>query len=224
MDEIITLPELIKIWSPINLDGNALNELGLGPISLIEILFLAQPYSDDQGIEFISKTTSKVSLDTIQAFFRSFIYEEGRQSFSIQLSINELYASVPLPKEDLDLLIEMATSPEFRILNEHGTSLGFSIPQYLTDWLDLKRWISNEEKSYQQFRLFEEIAEEYFKGTGLLLGKERLAQALILKEEIFTTYAWEKKYNFDKELFYYNQEIHYAAFCLPNFIKNILKT
>jgi len=29
---------------------------------------------------------------------------------------------------------------------------------------------------------------------------------------------------FDKELFYYNKEIHYAAFCLPNFIKNILKT
>uniref|UniRef100_UPI004048B275 hypothetical protein n=1 Tax=Algoriphagus sp. TaxID=1872435 RepID=UPI004048B275 len=158
-------------------------------------------FLDTKGIEFISKTTSKVSLDTIQAFFRSFIYEEGRQSFSIQLTINELYASVPLPKEDLDLLIEMATSPEFRILNEHGTSLGFSIPQYLTDWVDLKRWILNEEKSYQQFRLFEEIAEEYFKGTGLLLEKERLAQALILKEEIFTTYAWEEKYNLNEELF-----------------------
>uniref|UniRef100_UPI004047F7DE hypothetical protein n=1 Tax=Algoriphagus sp. TaxID=1872435 RepID=UPI004047F7DE len=158
-------------------------------------------FLDTKGIEFISKTTSKVSLDTIQAFFRSFIYEEGRQSFTIQLTINELYASVPLPKEDLDLLIEMATSPEFRILNEHGTSLGFSIPQYLTDWVDLKRWILNEEKSYQQFRLFEEIAEEYFKGTGLLLEKERLAQALILKEEIFTTYAWEEKYNLNEELF-----------------------
>ena len=29
--------------------------------------------------------------------------------------------------------------------------------------------------------------------------------------------------NFDEELFYYNKEIHYAAFCLPNFVKNILK-
>ncbi len=29
--------------------------------------------------------------------------------------------------------------------------------------------------------------------------------------------------NFYKELFYYNEEVHQAAFCLPNFIKNILK-
>lgn len=158
-------------------------------------------FLDTKGIEFISKTTSKVSLDTVQVFFRSFIYEEGRQSFSIQLTVNELYASVPLPKEDLDFLIEVATSPEFKILNEHGATLGFSIPQYLTDWGDLKRWISNEEKSYKQFKVFEEIAEEYFKGMGLLLGKERLAQALILKEEIFTTYAWGEKYNLNEELF-----------------------
>lgn len=158
-------------------------------------------FLDTKGTEFITKTTSKVSLDTVQAFFRSFIYEEGRQSFPIQLSVNELYASTQLPNEDFDLLIEVATAPEFRILNEHGTTLGFSIHQYLTDWVDLKGWVSNEEKSYKQFKLFEEIAEEYFKGTGLLLGKERSAQALILKEEIFTTYAWEVKYNLNEELF-----------------------
>jgi len=175
-------------------------------------------FLDTKGIEFISKTTSKVSLEEVQVFFRSFIYEEGKQSFSIQLTVNELYASIPLPKEDLDLLIEMATSPEFRILNEHGATLGFSIPQYLTDWVDLKRWVLNEEKSYQQFKLFEEIAEEYFKGTGLLLGKERLAQALILKEEIFTTYAWDEKYNLNEELF--------SSFLLlsQNYQEELLKT
>lgn len=33
----------------------------------------------------------------------------------------------------------------------------------------------------------------------------------------------ENQNNFDQNLFYYNQEIHQAAFCLPNFIKNMLK-
>ncbi len=45
-------------------------------------------------------------------------------------------------------------------------------------------------------------------------------------QEIFTKNNQLKneveKTIFDKELFYYNQEIHQAAFCLPNFIKKIL--
>jgi hypothetical protein len=44
------------------------------------------------------------------------------------------------------------------------------------------------------------LAADYFRGSGTLLSKEQIDQATTLKEEIFTIYNWEKKYNVDKEL------------------------
>lgn len=42
-------------------------------------------------------------------------------------------------------------------------------------------------------------------------------------QDYFTTMNPIFETDFDEELFYYNQEIQQAAFCLPNFIKNLLK-
>jgi WD40 repeat protein len=118
----------------------------------------------------------------------------------------------------LDKLLQLATSPTFQLLSKRESAYRLCVPEYVTEWQELKTWVSNEQKAFKQFKLFEEIALEYFKGTGLLLGKDRLDKALLLKEEIFTTYAWEEKYKLDKELF--------SSFLLlsQNYHEELLKT
>lgn len=158
-------------------------------------------FLDTKGTEFISSFGFEFSLDSIQTFFRSFIHVDGNVSHLVELSCEELSSYSKLSKEKLDMLLQVATSPTFQLLSERDGAYRLCIPEYFTEWKELKTWASNEQIAFKQFKLFEEIAQEYFKGTGLLLGKEQLDQAIILKEEIFTGYAWEEKYNVDKELF-----------------------
>jgi len=158
-------------------------------------------FLDNKGTEFLSSFGFEIPLESIQTFFRSFIQVDGTVAHLVELSYEELSSYSKLSKENLDKLLEVATSSNFQLLSKRDGAYRLSIPEYVTEWQELKNWVSNEQKAFKQFKIFEEIALEYFKGTGLLLGKDRLEQALILKEEIFTTYAWEKKYNVDEELF-----------------------
>jgi hypothetical protein len=158
-------------------------------------------FLENKGNEFESSFGFEISSDSIQAFFRSFIQVDGTVAHFVELSHEELSSYSKLPKEKLDTLLKAATSPNFQLLSEREGVYRLSVPEYFTEWKELMTWASNEQIAFKQFKVFEEIAQEYFKGTGFLLGKERLDQALLLKEEIFTMYAWEEKYKVDKETF-----------------------
>ncbi len=158
-------------------------------------------FLDTKGTEFVDSFGFEISLESIQTFFRSFIQVDGPVAHLVELNREELSVYSKLPKEKLDKLLQVATSPTFQLLSERDGAYRLSVPEYVTEWQELKTWVLNEQKAFKQFKLFEEIALEYFKGTGLLLGKDLLDKALLLKEEIFTTYAWEEKYKVDKELF-----------------------
>lgn len=175
-------------------------------------------FLDTKGTEFVDSFGFEISLESIQTFFRSFIQVDGPVAQLVELNREELSIYSKLSKEKLDKLLQVATSPTFQLLSERDGAYRLSVPEYVTEWQELKTWVSNEQKAFKQFKLFEEIALEYFKGTGLLLGKDRLDKALLLKEEIFSTYAWEEKYKVDKELF--------SSFLLlsQNYHEELLKT
>lgn len=183
-----------------------------------EELNLFDLFLDTKGTEFVSSFGFEITLESIETFFRSFIQVDGTVAHLVELSHEELSSYSKLPKEKLNKLIQAATSPTFQLLSERDGAYRLSVPEYVTEWQELKTWVSDEQKAFKQFKLFEEMALEYFKGTGLLLGKDRLDKALLLKEEIFTTYAWDKKYNVDKELF--------SSFLLlsQNYHEELLKT
>jgi hypothetical protein len=175
------------------------NELIKGGEQSFDQSALAQ-FLDNIGASFFSAASVQVSRENLQAFFRAFIYLHGTSASPIELTREEVQAFSQLPKEQLDFLLQLATSEQYQILSERGGSFRLFIPEFAMECKDLKSWVGNEEIAFKQYKVFQEIAQEYFKGTGFLLGKERLDQALILKEEIFTTYSWEVKYNIDKEL------------------------
>jgi hypothetical protein len=158
-------------------------------------------FLENKGNEFESSFGFEISLDSIQNFFKSFIQVDGKTSHLVELGHEELSSYSKLPKEKLDKLLQLATSPTFQLLSKREASYRLGVPEYVTEWKELKTWASDEQIAFKQFKVFEDLAQEYFNGTGFLLGKERLDQALLLKEEIFTTYAWEEKYKVDKELF-----------------------
>ncbi len=158
-------------------------------------------FLDNIGSQFLEVASIEVSIENLQVFFRAFFFVDGTSAIPIEISRTELESFSKLPKEELDFLLQLATSDPFQILSERGGAYRFIIPEYTTEWKKLANWIENEEISFKQFKLFEEIAVEFFSGKGLVLGKQRLDQALILKEEIFITYAWEEKYKIDKEQF-----------------------
>lgn len=162
---------------------------------------LLDQFLDNSGAEFLSEASAQVSIENVQAFFRAFIYVYSTSAIPIELSRTEIQSLSQLSNEQLDFLLQLATSDKYQILSERGGAYRLFIPEYAIEWKELKSWVGNEELAFKQFKVFEEIAQEYFSGKGLLLGKDRLEQALILKDEIFITYAWEKKYQVDKELF-----------------------
>jgi hypothetical protein len=157
-------------------------------------------FLDKIGSKFLSEASIEVSPENLQAFFRAFIYLHGTSAIPIELTRAEVQAFSLLSTEQLDFLLQLASSEQYQILSEREGAYRLFIPEYSKEWKELKSWILNEEIAFKQYKVFEEIAQEYFKGTGFLLGKERLDQALLLKEEIFTTYAWQEKYKIDKEL------------------------
>lgn len=157
-------------------------------------------FLENRGESFFSAAGAQVSRENLQAFFRAFIFLHGTSAIPIELTREEIQLFSQLPQEQLNFLLQLATSQEYQILSERGGGYRLFIPEYSMEWKDLRNCIRNEEVAFKQYKVFEEIAQEYFSGTGLLLGKERLGQALLLKEEIFTTYSWAEKYNLDKEL------------------------
>lgn len=175
------------------------------PGKLSEALTANQAHSlfsflDQKGSEFVSAASKEVSLDVIQAFFRSFVFVERSQSFALELERNEVYSFTHLPKEQLDYLLNLAISPSFQLLSERNGSFRFTLPEYLQDWMDLNRWVLNEEAAIKQFKQLEVLAADYFNGTGTLLSKEQIDQALSLEEEVFSIYNWDIKYKTDKQL------------------------
>lgn len=180
---------------------NDLNK-GIGGASsqAVDQSSLAQ-FLDNIGSKFLSAASVQVSGENVEAFFRAFIYVYGTSANPIELSRAEVQSGSQLPKEQVDFLLQLATSDQYKILSERSGAYRLSIPEYAIEWKELKNWVGNEEIAFKQFKRFEGIAQEYFNGKGLLLGKDRMDQAFILKEEIFTVYAWEQKYNIDKELF-----------------------
>ena len=148
------------------------------------------------GSGFLSAADLQVSLENLQIFFRSFIYIDG----TIELEFVEIQTFSKLPKEQLDFLLHQATSDKYQVLSERNGAFRFAIPEFLTEWSELKRWGANEEASFKQFKQLEVLAADFFRGSGTLLSKEQIDQATTLKDEIFTIYNWEKKYNVDKEL------------------------
>jgi hypothetical protein len=154
----------------------------------------------NKGSEFLSTAGLQVSLESLQVFFRAFIYVDGTSAIPVELARAEVQSFSQLPQEQLDFLLKLATSDSCQILAEREGAFRFAIPEYLTEWQDLKRWVANEEASFKQFKQLEVLATDYFSGSGTLLSKEQIDQATTLKDEIFTTYNWEKKYNVDKEL------------------------
>ena len=152
------------------------------------------------GSDFLSASDLQVSLENLQIFFRSFIYVDGIIANSIELEYAEIQTFSQLPKEQLDFLLHQATSDKYQVLSERNGAFRFAIPEFLTEWSELKRWVANEEASFKQFKQLEVLAADYFRGSGTLLSKEQIDQATTLKDEIFTIYNWEKKYSVDKEL------------------------
>lgn len=193
------------------------NELIKGGFQTFDESSLAQ-FLDNIGAKFLSAASVQVSRENLQAFFRAFVFQQGTSAIPIELTQEEIQSFCQLPKEQLDFLLQLATSEQYQILSERGGAYRLFIPEYSMEWKDLKSWVGNEEEAFKQYKVFEAIAQEYFKGTGFLLAKERLDQALILKEEIFNTYYWEVKYKVDKELF--------SSFLLlsQNFQEEFIKT
>jgi len=193
------------------------NELIKGGFQTFDESSLAQ-FLDNIGAKFLSAASVQVSREKLQAFFRAFVFQQGTSAIPIELTQEEIHSFCQLPKEQLDFLLQLASSEQYQILSERGGAYRLFIPEYSMEWKDLNSWVGNEEEAFKQYKVFEAIAQEYFKGTGFLLAKERLDQALILKEEIFTTYYWEVKYKVDKELF--------SSFLLlsQNFQEEFIKT
>lgn len=157
-------------------------------------------FIENIGSEFLSAADLQVSLENLEVFFRSFIYVDGMIANSIELEVVEVQSYSLLPKEQLDFIFSLATSEKYQVLAEREGAFRFAIPEFLTEWNDLKRWVVNEETSFKQFKQLEVFAADYFSGSGTLLSKEQVDQATTLKDEIFTTYNWEKKYNVNQEL------------------------
>ncbi|MCM0042074.1 MAG: hypothetical protein NBV61_04830 [Algoriphagus sp.] len=154
----------------------------------------------NKGSEFLSTAGLQISIESLQVFIRAFIYVDGTSAIPVELARVEVQSFSQLPQEQLDFLLKLATSDSYQVLAEREGAFRFAIPEYLTEWQDLKRWVVNEEASFKQFKQLEVLATDYFSGSGTLLSKEQIDQATTLKDEIFTTYNWEKKYNVDKEL------------------------
>jgi len=173
--------------------------LGKEGVQIFDQPSIAQ-FLDNTGANFLSAASDQVSIENLQAFFRAFIYLDGTSAIPIELTQEEVHSFSQLPKEQLDFLLQLATSEKYQVILEREGTFHFAIQEYLTEWNDLKRWVANEETSFKQYKLLEILATDYFNGSGTLLNKEQIDQATSLKDEIFSTYNWEKKYNVDKEL------------------------
>ena len=144
--------------------------------------------------------TDRLPINSIEIFFRSFIHTDGNKAIPVKLDRDELQSISKLPKGQIDLLIETAKSETFNLLAESQFGYHLLIPEYLTEWLDLKRWIENEETSFKHIKQLEEQADSYFKGSGTLLSKDQIEQVVSLSNEIFEHYNWEEKYKIDNDL------------------------
>lgn len=192
----ISLSKLIFFFSNNNLELENPDE---GEYSWINELSTGE-FLDNRGEVFLNQASTSIPLETIQAFFRGFIFVEASQAYCLELEVSEIHTYTQAPQAQLDLLIQLCIDPSYRLLEMNENRYKISIPEYVTEWKNLKRWITNEETAYKQFKQLEVLAGGYFEGTGTLLSKEQIDQALGLTEELFSTYNWEEKYKVDKSL------------------------
>jgi hypothetical protein len=117
------------------------NELGKGgDLDAIQIdQGSLDHFIENIGSEFLSATDLQVSLENLEVFFRSFIYVDGMIANSIELEYVEVQSFSQLPKEQLDFLLEQATFEKHQVLSEREGAFRFAIPEFLTEWNELKR-------------------------------------------------------------------------------------
>lgn len=162
--------------------------------------FPIENFLDEKGNEFITLFFEKIALETIEAFFRSFIFIEKESITPTSLRFEQISSITQAPEDQIRQLLELAKSPQFEILTEEEGIYGFKIPEYITEWHDLKRWIKKEESTFKQYKQLEALAQDYFQSAGTLLSKEQVEQALNWREETLPDYNWEEKYKLDKDL------------------------
>jgi WD40 repeat protein len=152
------------------------------------------------GNEFTTSLARLISIETLESFFRAFIFIDRQNFYPLKLSREDLLSFTKASSEELDKLLDLATLPNYQILTEKENLYCFHIPDYFTEWIDLGRWIKNEELSVRQHRQLEVLAQDYFSSFGTLLSKEQVDQTLYWKKENLSSYNWEEKYKLDKDL------------------------
>lgn len=168
-------------------------------IDTVNVLSI-ETFLNERGKEFIAYFFKKISLNTIEAFFRSFIFVERENFTASSLSFEKISSITQALEPQLKQLLELATSPQFQILAEEDGFFTFKISEYLIEWSDLNQWIKKEEATFKQHKQLEALAKDYFQSGGPLLSKEQIEQATNWREDNLPGYRWEEKYKIDEGL------------------------
>lgn len=173
---------------------------GHADIELQRLEFDLRSILDQKGSALLKHLSNKISVEIIEAFFRSLVYVEENKVITRELDLQALFDFNQAPKEQIEYILESATAQPHQILiqNQHGYT--FTISEFLEEWKDLKTWIKREKAAHHQYEYFESLALAYFNESGSLLNKDQIETALTLKEEFSSIYNWDKKYGYDKEM------------------------
>ena len=157
-------------------------------------------FLDGIGNLFLDHLPKSIPLETVELFLRAFVRIDHSQAILSARSPEQIMTLVQAPAEQIQQLLELATTPSFGLLAKRGNRFTIKIPEYLKEWRVLREWIEHEEKSYHQLKQLEALAKTYFETAGTLLSKEQLDQIVSWDTDARSSNIWKEKYRLDDDL------------------------
>jgi hypothetical protein len=157
-------------------------------------------FLNGKGNSFLTNLPKSIPIETVEAFFRSFIRIDQKQIFISTLSQEQIKKLSQATENQAYQILELAISSTYQLLVEKENCYTFKIPEYQIEWKTLQTWIKNELTAYNQLKQLEALAQAYFRNTGTLLSKEQIDQIVTWKTESDIDYAWKEKYHLDEDL------------------------
>jgi hypothetical protein len=157
-------------------------------------------FLEGKGNSFLTNLPKSIPIETVEAFFRSFIRIDQKQILISTLTQDQITKLSQATEDQIHQILELAISPTYQLLEERGNCYTFKIPEYKVEWKTLQTWIENELTAYNQLKQLETLAQAYFRNTGTLLSKEQIDQIVNWKTESNIDYVWKEKYHLDEDL------------------------
>jgi hypothetical protein len=152
---------------------------------------------DQKGKTYVRLLTQRFPEEILESFFRAFIFVNNHKIHFNHLSEEEITANSNLSKEVITELINISISTEFKLISKEEERYSICIKDYLKEWQDFKSWAEQEANALNHFIQLEAMAVSFFNGSGTLLSKEQIENALFLKRDNETITNWVKKYKLD---------------------------